>query len=117
MEQRPASWAVRTLWFSLAAAALLGGLMGWLLGRSTWSGPVRTRVLTGVTTAVDADGGAIGLDTGDGDGRGFNVQGAKGRECLTPLEAGQRVRLGYVVAHWEEEGGAIEHVIWIRCLD
>jgi hypothetical protein len=74
-------------------------------------------VIEGVTTAVNNDATAIGVEDAEGAFiAGYNVAGSEGASCLVPSSAGQTVRLGIVkVASTADHGGA-DVVVWIECL-
>jgi hypothetical protein len=101
-------------------------LVGFIEGPETL-GYRLVNVVEGTTTAVNADGSAIGL-THDGEaGEGYVVAGATWRgldgswsdqfpTCLEPSSSGQRVRLGVFEA--PPPGGAPGRpvVVWLECL-
>jgi hypothetical protein len=116
-------------WILLAVAFLVGIALGagitWAIGVS--SRP-RFEIVEGYTTAVNADGEAIGLATEPGGpGAGYQIAGAWWREkdgpwhthgptCLEPLTSGQKVRLG-VVQLAASEGPRANAVVWLVCLE
>jgi hypothetical protein len=79
---------------------------------------VQPEVIEGITTAVNGEAAAIGLNdehTGAFIG-GYDVASADGRECLVPLSAGQRVTLGLVRMAPIDDHPGPDLVGWITCL-
>ena len=75
-------------------------------------------VITGITTAVNDDGTAIGLKdetTGAFIG-GYDVAAADGRDCLVPLSAGQTITLGLVRMAPTADHAGSDLVGWIACM-
>jgi hypothetical protein len=103
----------------LVGAVVAGTLVYWWVAPRP-SDRVAVDVLSGVTTAVNSRGTAIGLakeSSGAGWIGGYDVTGATGSECLVPHSSGQPVQIGVVhlaantpVVHGQDT------VVWVRCL-
>ena len=111
---------------TLVIGMIIGGLVTWAV---VSSGDPEPQVLEGYTTAVNADGTAIGLsEQSGGAGEGYVIAGATWRgvggawhdtfpTCLEPQSSGNRVRLGILQTEPTEDGPGRPVVVWLQCLD
>ncbi len=108
---------LRPLLICLIIGLLAGGLVVSVVPALQLIHPVEVQTVSGVTTAANSTGTAIGITASSSDsaGPGFSVADTDGRECLVPLSSGQRVEFGLVRLP-VDLGGARDFVPWIRCL-
>jgi hypothetical protein len=79
---------------------------------------IQPEVITGITTAVNADATAVGLKderTGQFIG-GYDVGAADGRDCLVPESAGQTISLGVVRTTPTDAHPGADLVGWVECM-
>ena len=117
----------RTLAFSLAAALVVGVLIGVLADRALWRGPYPVKVIAGdavVTSDVDAiyvlrpEGETWACaSTGGGGGCGFPITpDLPGVECLS-TDRSRSVELGWIAVEAEGDQPGPDLAVWVRCLD
>ena len=112
---------------ALLVGIVLGAALMWGLQQLVFA--VRPEIVEGVTTAVNEEGTAIGVQTEpDGPGESYVVAGALWRQagepwhtsgpvaCLDPLSAGQPVRLGVVDVAPAADAPGRPVVVWVECL-
>ena len=118
----------RWIWLSVALAFVVGLVCGagiaWAAG--AFNRP-RFEIVEGYTTAVSEDGNAIGLERAEGEGVGYQIEGAWWREgdgpwqthgptCVKPLTGGQRLRLGVIRLEGIDSPRG-DAVIWLECTE
>lgn len=122
-EEKNRPWVAFVVIF--LAGLVFGAGVTWAVQRA-WS--PRFEIIEGYTTAVNAEGDAIGFAVEPGGpGTGYQIEGAWWREengswhthgptCLEPLTSGQPVRLGVVhLKNTQSPRG--NAVIWLVCLE